>query len=98
VKSEIHNPFYAGEFIWNGKTYPGKHTPIVTKETYDRVQQVFVSFNRPRITKRRFAFGGLLTCGIRGCAMTAEIKKQKIHLLSLYRIQGKVRKHSYSRG
>jgi site-specific DNA recombinase len=80
-KSEIHrilhNPIYVGEFIWNGKMYTGKHTPIVSKGTYDRVQQVFASSNRPHMTKRRFAFGGLLTCGLCGCAVTAELKKQK---------------------
>ena len=40
-----------------------------------RVQQVFASANRPRHTKRRHAFAGLVTCGRCGCAYTAETKK-----------------------
>ena len=39
------------------------------------MQQVFASANRPRHTKRRHAFAGLVTCGRCGCAYTAETKK-----------------------
>ena len=60
-KSEIHrilhNPIYIGKFIWKGTEYDGKHKPIVPREIFDRVQQVFSSANRPKSLKRRFAFG-----------------------------------------
>src|SRR5215470_11679675 len=43
-KSTIHkiltNPLYHGEFIWSGKRYKGTHEPIISKERFDRVQQV----------------------------------------------------------
>ena len=41
------------------------------------MQSVFASANRPRYTKHRHAFAGLLTCGLCGCAITAEVKKGK---------------------
>jgi site-specific DNA recombinase len=79
VKSEIHrilrNPIYAGEFIWNGKRYQGHHEPLISKALFEAVQEVFESANRPKYTKHRHAFAGLVSCGRCGCAMTAELKK-----------------------
>jgi site-specific DNA recombinase len=71
----LHNPIYYGEFIWKGKTYQGQHKPIISRELFDSVQEVFKRSNQPRTCKRTFQYTGLLTCGICGCAMTAEIKK-----------------------
>ena len=64
-----------GDFFWKGKHYKGSHDPIVSKELFDRVQSTFATANRPRYTKHRHAFAGLLTCGRCGCAITAEMKK-----------------------
>ena len=81
VKSEIHlmlhNPIYYGAFRWKGKVYQGSHCPIISRELFDAVQAVFASAHRPRYTKHRHAFAGLLTCGLCGSAITAEIKKGK---------------------
>ena len=81
AKSEIHrllrNPIYAGEFLWKGKRYSGLHEPIISMSLFERVQEVFEEANRPRYTKRRHAFAGLVNCGRCGCAMTAEIKKAR---------------------
>jgi DNA invertase Pin-like site-specific DNA recombinase len=71
----LHNPIYYGEFYWLGQLHQGLHTPIISRGLFDRVQQVFASANRPRHTKRRHAFAGLVTCGRCGCAYTAETKK-----------------------
>ncbi|MGC8977631.1 MAG: recombinase family protein [Candidatus Ratteibacteria bacterium] len=61
-KSHVHrilkNPFYYGEFYWNGELKKGIHKPLISKELFDKVQKV-------------------LKCGKCGCAITAEIKKQK---------------------
>lgn len=32
-----------------------------------------------------FAYAGLLTCVHCGCNLTAELKKRKVHILSLYK-------------
>lgn len=75
----LTNPLYYGDFEWNGKYYHGIHEPIVSKETWDTVQTVLSgkSRNRIRQTKKEWAFQGLLLCGYCGCAITAEIKKDK---------------------
>ena len=81
VKSEIHrmlhNPIFYGAFRGKGKLYAGNHDPIVSKDLFDAVQAVFASANKPRYRTHRHAFAGLLTCGVCGCAITAEIKKSK---------------------
>ena len=79
ARSKIHqllqNPIYCGDFQWLGQSYEGQHQPLISRDLYQRVQQVFAAANHPRHTKRQHAFAGLLTCGRCGCAYTAEIKK-----------------------
>lgn len=77
VERILKNSFYMGYFYFNGKLFKGTHSPIVTKELFDKVQEVFRKHNKPRYNKRHFAFSGLLKCAVCGCNMTAEIKKRK---------------------
>jgi len=81
-KSTIYNmlrdPIYYGDFKWNDKIYKGKHPAIISKELFDEVQKTFSKYNKPeKIQKHNFAFTGLLTCAKCGCAITAEIQKDK---------------------
>ena len=43
-KSTVHkiltSPIYYGNFDWAGKRYRGIHGPIITRELFDRVQEV----------------------------------------------------------
>jgi len=71
----LQNPIYCGDFQWLGQAYEGQHQPLISRDLFQRVQQVFDAANHPRHTKRQYAFAGLLTCGRCGCAYTAEIKK-----------------------
>jgi DNA invertase Pin-like site-specific DNA recombinase len=73
----LHNPIYYGAFRWYGKLYPGSHPALVSKELFNAVQEAFEAQNRPKQTKRHFAYTGLMVCGRCGCAITAEIKKGK---------------------
>jgi len=81
VKAKIHqilqNPIYSGSFQWLGRWYEGQHEPLISRDLYRRVQQVFEATNHPRQTKRQHAFAGLVTCGRCGCAFTGEIKKEQ---------------------
>ena len=75
----LKNPIYYGDFKWNNKIYKGKHSAIISKEIFDKVQKTFFSkYNKSqKIQKHNFAFTGLLTCAKCGCAITAEIQKNK---------------------
>jgi site-specific DNA recombinase len=82
-KSIVHkiltNPIHYGEFDWDGKRYQGIHEPIISKELYERVQEVLreKGRRRSRQQKHHWAFQGLVSCGHCGCALTAELKKGK---------------------
>ena len=77
VHKILRNRLYTGDFDWNGKTYPGVHTPLVTKDLWERVQAVLDGrfANRHRKVKHDFAFSGLVSCGHCGCSLVGEIKK-----------------------
>ena len=77
VAQILKNPFYTGAFVWNGKRYQGKHPPLIDKALFDRAQAVASQRNDTRATVHRFPYTGLLRCGACGCAITAEIKKDR---------------------
>jgi len=77
IERMLKNPFYYGEFRWNGEIYKGNHEPIISRELFEEVQRTFASHNRPQLHRRKFAFGSLMTCSRCGCKITAEIRKGK---------------------
>ena len=70
------NPFYAGVLESGGKTYPGKHTPMITIEEFEHVQRILGRPGRPRET-RTFAYTGMIRCGECGFSVTAESKTNR---------------------
>jgi len=64
-------------FDWSGRRYKGNHQPTVSKELFDRVQEVLAEKGRRRTRqqKHHWAFQGFVSCGHCGCALTGEIKK-----------------------
>jgi DNA invertase Pin-like site-specific DNA recombinase len=102
TKSEIHrilrNPLYYGDFLWNGKLYRGVHEPIVSKQLFDAVQDVFVGANRPKYTKHRHAGAVVVDVarlldfsGHGAAAPTARYKSSE-------RVSWQLRQHLDSRG
>lgn len=75
----LTDPFYYGEFIYQGETYKGKHEPMITREEFGRVQTIMGKRGNPRPKNgQRFYAVGLLRCGECGAAITAEEKHQII--------------------
>lgn len=69
----FRDPFYMGIIrLRSGETFPGAHPPMVTKEEFDRVQEMLGRPGRPRPQKHEFPFAGLLRCGGCGAGVTAE--------------------------
>jgi hypothetical protein len=97
TKSELHrmllqNPIYTGDFRWLGEIHHGSHTPLISHETFARVQAVLQHKPRGRYQKHRHPFMGLLTCSCCDCAMTAERRKARyVCLLPLHGLQGPLR-------
>ena len=77
INKMLKNPLYSGDFIWCGKLYHGNHPPLITKQLFEMVQDVFEAQMHPKPNKRNFAYTGLITCADCGCSITAEIKKGK---------------------
>ena len=81
VRSVIHrmltNPVYYGAIRIKGQLYKGIHEPIVSKITFDLVQDVLTGKNKSRQQKHDFLYRDFLKCGNCGCKLTAVIKKQK---------------------
>ena len=76
TKFILTNPFYYGHFRYGGEIYEGKHTPLIDKQLFDKVQEVLVRRGHPQAPERQQkAFCGLLRCGECGCMITAEIQK-----------------------
>ena len=46
IEFVLKNPFYVGKFKFVGKMYDGVHTPIISKELFDMVQDVLKKSNK----------------------------------------------------
>ncbi len=76
----LHNPLYCGDVVWQGELTPGLHTPIVSRDLWDRVQEALDDRNRNQRGKSRiheFAFSGLMSCAHCGCALSGQIQKER---------------------
>lgn len=77
IETILKNPFYIGDFIYNGIYYKGKHQPIIEKALFFQVQKIIEKKHAPRINKYDFLFNGLIECSHCGKFLTADIKKGK---------------------
>lgn len=78
-KTKVHiiltSPFYYGMMVKDGKFYPGKHQPLITKEIFDTVQDIISGRYKSRPKKRFFTHRGFMRCNLCGCLLTATLKK-----------------------
>lgn len=87
----LRNPFYYGEFeypVGSNNWYIGKHTPIISKELFDRVQMTLNENFIPKTESKEFAFTKLIKCGYCGSGISADEKFKKLK-------NGGVNRHVY---
>lgn len=78
VELILKNEFYTGVFYWNGvKCENASHPAIVSKELFNQVQGLLMNPNKAKSRKGLFPYTNLISCGLCGCYLTAEIKKEK---------------------
>jgi DNA invertase Pin-like site-specific DNA recombinase len=70
----LTNPFYYGLVVYSGESYPGAHQPLVTKDEFDRVQELLGRPNREPYRRWPFAFRAMIRCGECGMSVTPEEK------------------------
>ena len=86
----LNNRIYMGELVSKGKTYPSKLMPLVTRELFQRCQNILSGRNR-RTGKPVIPLGGgSFRCARCGAAMTGELIKKAL-------AGGAVREHLYYR-
>lgn len=76
VETILKNPFYMGVFEWKGKRYEHSlHEPIISRELFQQVQTLLLDPRKGKSRKGMFPYNNLISCGLCGCALTSEIKK-----------------------
>ena len=58
----MRNPFFSGMNRWNGKVTRGEHEPIISKELFQRVQDILDGRYAPRYAKHDVLFKGVFRC------------------------------------
>lgn len=76
----LQNPFYYGQMLIKGKLYMHKYEPLISKELWDRCQEIRTSTTRsqaPKYTEKPFIFRGLIKCAVSGRRVSCDMKKGK---------------------
>ena len=75
----LSDRFYQGDFQFRGVWMEGRHRPLLTREEFAAIQKILRRPLRPNQKKNRFAYTGLMRCGLCGCQITAEthVKRYK---------------------
>ena len=73
----LRKRIYMGEFDYGGVIYQGIHEPLVTREVWERVQEILDGRHEKKHRKvnHDFAYSGLIRCGLCGCSLVGELKK-----------------------
>lgn len=77
IEKVLHNPFYYGVFQWGGTSYKGVHQTLVTKELWDKVQEVVRAKGHRFDTKHNYPFNRLIRCEHCGHYVLGALAKQK---------------------
>ncbi|MAU61717.1 MAG: resolvase [Parvibaculum sp.] len=77
----LNNPFYAGiiKLKTTDETFRGIHEPLVTKDLYDRVQDILNGRKNIKTFRHDFLYRCLLTCGDCGYSLIGERQKGHIY-------------------
>ncbi len=93
INRMLSNPFYYGEMRIKGKLYPHYHGNLITKELFDKCQDVILGYHKQPFkwsTKYESILGrGMMTCANCGCAISSDKKKNKYIYLKCTESKGK---------
>jgi len=79
VEHILNRTFYYGMMERQGEFFPGVHKPIISKELFDKAQEIKkgVTVTHAHPQKLFFPYRGLMRCSECSCQLTATIKKDK---------------------
>jgi len=75
IQRILSSVFYTGLMEREGKYYNGKHQALISKDMFDKAQDVMHGRSHPRPKRLFFPLRGFLKCDNCGCALTASLKK-----------------------
>ena len=95
VRDALTSIVHSGRIQWKGEVYPGRHTPIITPERFDKMAAYLENRDLGHFRKHPFTrtslLGGIIFCGHCGARYYCkQIGKQKY-----YKNTGKPRSHKY---
>ncbi len=80
IEDILNEPFYYGAMRWNKVLYvEAKQEPIITRELFNKAQEVRNKKLAPSKSKHNFQFKKMMKCGECGGTITAEIQKGIIY-------------------
>lgn len=80
VEELLQDPFYYGAIRWCEVTYQtGAHEPLITKELFDKVQDIRTRKKAPQYKRHNYQFRKMFVCGECGGTITAEIQKGTVY-------------------
>jgi site-specific DNA recombinase len=85
----LKNTFYYGDFeypVGSGNWYRGKHTPLITKELFDKVQAQLIVPQKTKWGSKEFPFKQFMTCYSCGSSLVGEEKIKKLKSGEMHRI------------
>lgn len=75
----LNNPFYVGIMKIKGKTYEGKHEPLVSAGLFARVQNILNGKCNSKLIKHEFLFRRLVKCDECGYSLIGETRKGHVY-------------------
>lgn len=78
----INNPFYYGIMKIKGTYRPHIHEPIITKDLFDKCQDVLKGKHKPVSAGKEFIFKGLITCERSGRLAGCDTKKGHNYIIA----------------
>jgi hypothetical protein len=77
----LNNAFYTGliRIKKTGQVFQGNHEPLITKYTFDRVQDILEGRFNTRTIRHEFLFRRLITCKCCGYSLIGETKKGHVY-------------------
>ncbi len=75
LRRVLMRPFYTGYMVFRGEMFKGTHTPLISKELFNKCQVVRKQrgyYHQNQSKRYNFAFTGLIKCKYCDCSITAE--------------------------
>jgi site-specific DNA recombinase len=81
IETILRNPFYCGiiEIRRTAKVFDGIHKPIITSETFRRVQDIKLGKAGKKVTRHNHLYRGLFRCGLCSGPLSPERQKGRVY-------------------